>query len=395
MGPTLSLQRYLDNFESNIKGAAPAQAVEYQGHVDEEVLARAFEILCTHHPVLRGRIRADDQGNLLYIPPDNYPELVVFDGDENTLRREARRPWYPSNAVARLILIRGETRGFVAFRMDHAVADGTSFRAMFNELWRLYTDLANGSNISAGSDGTLPCPPSDLFRRSPGIQFDRMHMPKPLAQCESIERRIHLSEAATTRLIAAARAKKTSVHALACGAILVAIRARGTAVGPTPMVCWSLVNLRNLVTPPVGAMETTNFAARHMAVVNVSKNTNPVEVGREVKVQLTRAITCGELSINPVQSPPPHVDTVLEQRLATVSVSNNGVLPRFAQPAGLSIINRLSIAYPMTVMFPTYSLYTFGGQLSMRVVYPADLFTIDEVEKIVKQTTEHLCQMGI
>jgi hypothetical protein len=40
-------------------------------------------------------------------------------------------------------------------------------------------------------------------------------------------------------------------------------------------------------------------------------------------------------------------------------------------------------SYPMTVLFPTYSAYTYEDRLSIRIVYPTDLFDDSSVEHLV------------
>lgn len=391
-------QRYLDNFETNLIGSAPSHAIAYEGDLDSDRLANAFIRLCDIYPALRGRIRPDEGGQLLYVAPDFYPTIIERVGDIGVLYELAYLPWAPSEATSQLIWVKDERKGFVALRADHSIGDGTSFRKMFSELWRLYSEATTGSYSPAERIEELPRPPSDFFERLPNIKNDAslgtISEQTPLAVSRSIERRIHLPSVLTERLAMTSRKQKTSIHGIVCGAVLVALRDHGGSHGAALMACWSLVNLRNLVIPKVGPTETTNFAARHEAKVNLQEDADPVEVGVAIKEQLTRSIASHELTINPVKSPPPRLETSLEQRLATVSVSNNGIVPRFIQPLGVEITDFLIPAYPMTVLFPTYSVYTYDGRLSIRIVYPADYFTVDEIDGIVTRTREHLVDMG-
>lgn len=375
-------------------GAAPSFAIEYSGVVDQVALMRAFESLCSRHPVLCGRIRSDDRGHILYVPPDYRPELVVLDDGTSTLGSEANRPWDPILALARLTLIRGNNQGFLALRIDHSIVDATSVIALFDELWRLYTDTVNGSCTSFTSL-PLPYSPFEVLQSRAGAHFSQSVLdPKtgsdPIRLCKSIERRIKLSGEHTDQLVAAAHKLETSVHALICGAIVTGLRSLGKSTMMTPMVCLSPVNLRNRVTPPVGATETTNFTARVKIEVPVSLDSDPVTVGREVKAQLGRTIAQRNLTREPMQSPPPRVATPLDQRLATVLVSNVGVIPALAHPAGLTISDYLIPGHSKTVLFPTYGVYTYEGRMSMQVVYPSKFFTNEEVDYLVKRTTEQL-----
>lgn len=394
----LTRQRYLDNLEAKLKGSAPSFTAEYQGYLDEKALARAFELLCARHPVLSGRIRRDDKGYLLYVPPDHHPRIMAIDGDIRTLWREAHQSWDITRAVAQLTLIREKQRGFVALRADHSIVDGTAVIALFDELWQLYTDVANCLDVSADAKASLPSSPYRALQCRAGVRFsssllDATGTPD-VTRCKAIERRIHLSEEKTARLIAAARTEHTSVNTLLCGSILVALRAQGRQTERTPMVCWVPIDLRNRVTPPVGATEFTSFSTRHKVEVAVPANGDPIAVGREVKKQLESAIARRELSMEPIQSPPPRVETTLEQRLATVLISNVGVIPKLVRPAELVITDYLIPANPMMVMFPCYAIYTYEGCLNIQVLYPSDFFTNGEVEQLVKRTISQLCEIS-
>lgn len=395
---TMALQRYLVGIEIQMKGSAPSFAVEFRGTVHPAALSRAFELLYTHHPVLRGRIRRDDKGYLLYVPPNHHPELAILHGNERTLQREAQSPWDITRAVAKLTLIRSETEGFIALRADHAIVDARSLGALFGELWRLYTDIVNGSDTSVDRGVSLPSSPTDLIRQRWGrikAEPSTTRTGTPRRVCEALRRRIVLTEYDTTRLLAAARAQRTSVHALVCGAILVALRAHETQTEPAPMACRSVVDLRNRVRPPVGSTETTNFLGFHIAEVSVSENADPIIIGREVKKQLDNVIARREL-LDMLDIRSSQLSTSLQQHLANVSITNAGVIPRLAQPADLAITDFLVLPphKKKSAMFPTYAAYTYDKQLSILCGYPSDFFTDEEVEEIVSRTTAQLCLIG-
>lgn len=394
----MALQRYLDHIEAQLRNDAPPHAVEYQGQLDEEALSRAFELLCARHPVLRARIRLDDQGYLLYVPADHHPQLIVLDGDVATLKDVTNRASDSQHALTEIILIRGQSRGYVALRTNHAIADGASKFAMFGELWRLYTDIINGAEIAIDSNPSLPSPPTELLKeRWAGIHTipapQPMDIPERPIISEVIGRHVHLSEEDTARLLTAARDHKTSVHAIVCGAIVVTLRALGTPTAPAPMEVVSAINLRKLVAPPVGATETTNFLSGHKATVNVSLNGHHLSTGREIKAQLDTAIAHRELvplDLTPVFFSA--VETPLEQHLARCSVSNHGVIPPFAHPTELVITDFVRPRERETpVSFPRYGVYTYGGRLNIGCSYPARFFTEEEVDQHIKKFRELLC----
>lgn len=396
----MTLQRYLDYIEIQMMNRKRSFDVEYLGSIDEDALARAFELLCRCNPVLRARIRQDDKGYLLYVLSDCEPEFIVYKCDGSPLSREPASPWDPARGVARLTLTHGEERGSVALHVDHAIVDARSLGSMLSELWRLYTDVVNGSEISIRSDVSLPAAPSHILKRrwigswTEGPTERGLVTPSPRGNVRKVfHQDIRLSVNDTARLIAGARANNTTMHGLICGAVLVSLRALGKSLGPEPMVCWSVVDLRDRVTPPVGARETTNFLGRHRAEVTVPIDGNPLCVGRDVKAQLDSAIERRELPpIDPSQQDvSSRTESALEEHLAHVVVSNAGIMPLLNTPDGLTITDVVAPAPEnTTATFPGYVAYTYEGQLKILCIYPSDLFDDKNVDQLVRGTAEQL-----
>lgn len=392
----MTLHRYLDKIEMPLQGFAPPLTAEYSGEIDLTALGRAFEILCQNHPVLRACIRQDDHGYMLYVPEDSHPELVIRDGNETTLWQEPNNPWDPARALSRLILFKGDNRGFVSLRADHCIVDGSAIASMFFELWNLYSSLFRGIKVSPKPQQSLPVSPYELLTQRWGqislaMSSDATRNNSPVLDCPSVRRRLVLSTSETTHLIAAAKTNRTSVYALVCGAIIVALRNLGTPRGPARMACWSAIDLRNRVTPSVGATESTNFSCRNRSDVTVAVNDDAIAVGREIKSQLDNAIARREVSINLSEYLSSQVETDLEQRLATLMISNMGNLSQFEQPQGLTITDLLTLTRrDVSLKFPTHAVFTFQGRLSVRCTYPSALFTEEEVDGLINEIAGHL-----
>lgn len=394
----MTFQRYLDRVETNVLGIGQSRVLEYQGNLHENALARSFGLLCVEYPVLRARVRPDGKGNLLYVSRGHQPEFAVLDGDESVVQREISLPWDPSHGLTRLVLVRSKDRGFVVFRVDHAIVDGRSYFAMWSELWRIFTDIVNGADVSVKPGATLPRSPSDLLRHVVGAKagagLESTKASKPLTLCPALQRHITLSEVDTTRLIAAAHANNLTVHTLVAGVVLVVLRNQGTPTEPTPMVCGSPVDLRSRVSPAVGATEATIFNINHKSTITVPVNGDPVAVARDLKADLESLFSGNELQMTLDQSPPPRIETSLEPHLATVTVSNVGIIPDVALPAGITMTSFRVPNHPMTGTYPVYAGYTYGGQLNIRCVYPSDFFSNEQADQLVEQTTAKLCSVG-
>lgn len=394
------LQRYLSGIEVQLRNGGPCFTVEYQGNIDNEVLRRACDLLCDRYPVFRGRIRRDSEGFLLYVPDTHRPEPIVRDGDKETLREEAFRPWDGTQSLVRVLHIRGESRGFIALGADHAIADARNSVAMLDELWRLYTAIVGGSNIASERFESLPCAPNELLRErwgriQPQSSVDMADSASVPIVDESITWRIHLAQQDTARLVEAAHKTETTVHALVCGSILVSLRSQEISTEPMPMMCLSIVDLRNRVTPSVGATETTNFIGYHRAEATVPLDGNPTILGRDIRAQLDAAIASREIEMNMPQSAHSQVATSLKQHRSNILVNNIGVVRRFCQPAGVRITDFFVPTRERTVaLFPIHGVYTYDGQLSLWGVYPSKFFSSERVRQIVKRITTHLRQIS-
>jgi hypothetical protein len=384
-------ERYLDNIESWHLNRARTQVVEYRGTLDVDKMARAFELVCAHYPVLRARIRPDGDQHLLYIPSDHRPEFAVFTGDSDTLVREVRQAWDPAIAVARLILVYGDDQGRLALRMDHSVIDGRAWTTMFYELWMLYTDLVASNTISIEPGTSLPCPPADLFKLHYGEDpYEFLEDPSDDANpAEVIEGRVVLDEHETEKLITAARMHDTSVHALICGAILVSHR--GTTSTAEQMACLSPIDLRSRVKPTVGPTDTTNFIGFHMAELAVALDAEPVAVGREVKHQMESSLTGGKLPpVDMVRFLNARAKQPREQRQNFVLVTNLGVLSSFAHPANLTITDWQRLTGSKPDSFPVYGVFTYERRLHLHYFFPSSLCSNDQINRLVTGAIDQL-----
>ncbi|WP_020500377.1 phthiocerol/phthiodiolone dimycocerosyl transferase family protein [Sciscionella marina] len=392
----MGLRRYLDPTEVQHLGAAPAHVAEYRGAVDHRFLRQAFELLCLRHSVLRGRVETGRHGSLLYVEPGHRPEDIRARGDYEVLLRHAFGPWNPAHAMARLIHVRENGGGFVALRIDHAIVDGCSLRAIFDELWEIYATTLRGIGTSIRPGASLPRSPEDLLAERWRNLPDR----SPLAQQQDWHRvpphqgYIRFDERDTGALIAAARDHGTTVHALIAGAVLGTQCDHGSRVAaPVPMICLSPVNLRSRVTPKATATETTALVEIHKAELAVRPDQDPYATGRELKEQLDSAITGREL-LSAAELPmalSPFPDSQLDSRFAIAQISNNGHvharLERFTEPRFLGFFSAVDLIFDA---FPIYSVFTFRGELSIRYLFPSNRFSTEDVAQLTESLSDLL-----
>lgn len=398
----MALQRYLDNIEARFIGPGlyPADIAEYQGFLDETALSSAFNILCAQHPALSGLIRRKHQRYQLYVGGDRAAQVRVVDGDENTLRQQMYSLGLRANVASELLHVRGIRKGHVALCASHAIFDYPSFGALFNQLWRYYTQIVNCEKISIEFTPALPVSAEKLVRER-WYQHSSRDSAPPLQIRKRqhsgifIERTVTLNEESTTRLADSAHAHETSIHGLVCGAILIALRSRGTTDEIAQMACHSAVNLRTRVSPRVGETETTVFQGLHRADVMVPANGNFITVGSEVKKQLAVDIRRRRLRLLH-EAPNFELKTPLEKHLAQALISNWGSLPRLTQPSGLRITDRVKgqfSGWETSAICPTYVVSTYEGRLKIIGGYPSTYYSEDDVEKIVERITKQLLEL--
>ncbi|MEU3270486.1 hypothetical protein ABZ639_06545 [Saccharomonospora sp. NPDC006951] len=390
-------QRYLDSIETGLKGSAPSYCIEYVGDLAIDALTKAYALLGRRHPLLRSRIRVTDRGDSLELSPGYEPDVETYDGDFETLAEVISGVWAPERSVARLVVVRGDTRGYIALRMDHAVTDGGIKMALFRQLLSLYGEIESGKEVVPREGTAFPAPPSVLLEKRWGTQgawrapdsrraVGNRHVAVQRVTCLGVDE--------TALLVRAARTLGTSVHGLLCGSILVAQRAHDSRSVEAPMVCLSPVDLRHRVDPPVDAMATTRFLGLHMTTPVVSPDSDPVVVGRNTLGKLERAISERRLLTAPEARPLPWVHTPLETPVAHASVSNYGVLVPFTGGSSIEIVDFLTLADGVTGPFPTYAVYTYGGRLAIRSVFPGTYYSQDDVDSLLKRVVTRLSHLG-
>lgn len=375
------LERYLDKIESSLMHMQQTRAVKYSGHIDESRVVEAFRLLCSLHPILRARVLYDEDGYMLSVVGEDCPEVVVFDGDENTLWREEEKSWGEGGEVAQLVLVRGRTGGIVALRVNHAIVDGVGLFAFFSELWQMYADIYCGRDVSARFGTSLPRAPLELYRQHwPNVGANSsdplMSSYEPAELCDSVGRRVQLTEDDTARIAVSARDHHTTVGAVVGGSIVLSVRANDWLSDPIKTV--TAVNLRNRVDPPVGATEVSNFAC--IVSSTIIGGEDPFLVGRNWSEQVANSIRCFNVVV-PGLSTYDHHELL---RSARCTINNGGYVAPLSHPDGVEIIDYLDPPRRRVSLNDVYHIfYTFEGRLNIACHYPSKRFTLGDADQMV------------
>lgn len=396
------LQRPLDKFESMLVDFPNAFTVEYEGLVDELSLGRALSLLSIEYPVLRGVIRKDSRGCTLQAPPNHSAEFTVLLENGTDQLRKIAQDWDVERCLAHLVLIRDQDRGVVALCADHAIADGRSMFAMFSRLWRLYTDVVAGSEISVSHATRLPSSPLELLRRHlpPGQPTgDSQILPAPTLS-EIFTQDICLDETETEGLIATSRVHSISLTSLVGAALLIGHRqSLESHMGSVSMFCSVQVDLRSRIDPPVAPTETTNLATAAVVTTAVPATGDPLTIGLDIDAKLKGAISRNDplfkmLSwISPCHNGSPAAAAVAPAH--GVTVSNLGGLGRFSVPETLEIVDFQVRRYSQSTPNAQYAVYTYGGKLRVAGRYRCDRFSRDEAELVIAKSAEQLRRLSI
>ncbi|GHE98810.1 hypothetical protein GCM10017786_34700 [Amycolatopsis deserti] len=385
----MPLERQLDNIELQVMHYPSAVVVEYQGELVPEAMQEAYWQLCRRHPVLRTRVERRGADHFLVMPDETFPEVAVHDGGGEEHLRRVGLEWRLDRAVSQLTVVTGSGRGLVAMFTDHLIADGKAKSALFDELCALYGAILNGTPLSVEVGTALPAAPTDVLRSRVGDEAmpPVVHVsdPRDFVGVEALRRYIRLTERQTSRLVAVAKANGTSVHAVLCGVILLAQRRHWTDTAESKMVCLAPVNLRERVSPRVGALDTTNFIGVSPAEVKVEPDTDPIALGREVKQLLETAIANRQpeqeilARTSGSQSPP------VGQDLGTAAISNLGVVPEYPQVPLLRIVDFQVFTHCVKGATPSYAAYTYQGRLGIEAFYRSDLYPAAQADGLVAE----------
>ncbi|MTD59662.1 phthiocerol/phthiodiolone dimycocerosyl transferase family protein, partial [Amycolatopsis pithecellobii] len=286
-------------------------------------------------------------------------------------------------------------------RANHATLDGRHLTAVFTELWEIYTQLVNGVPVTA-EPGTLPesnhALMRDRFNGMIGISPAKPDDFGELPDYTIFQHVIELDQRQSSIVLRAARGRGLTVHALLCSIVIET--QLSTLVDTSESVtctCWSPVDLRNRVTPPVGATETTNFLAMHRTDITYTSSTPWYEIGLKLQKDLKAALndkrlglSGGTLTVDSAIDRAPANGRSLDPHLGAVSVSNYGTLPTLPTPGDMRITKFHSIADRLGTPYPNFSAFTMDGSLSVISRYRSDHYTQDEVKLLVKNTTARL-----
>ena len=367
------MRRYLDRYEVAHLGAPTAFVADCVGAVNESALAAAFDLLCVQHPALRAHVRHDGHGHFLDARHGHRAVFRAQSGEQSGYPRDVAARWDVADSLATLTVSRLPDRVRVAFYLDHCIGDGRCAYALYESLWRLYTDIVTGAKVSVRPPHKLPPPPLEVLAVRTGTRRDAPTGVPPVSAALPVlrYRRVLLTGAETTALLKTARAHGVTVYALLAAA---AAHAQGATT------IWAVIDLRGRVEPPVGPTDTTNFASA--ATLDLALGEDPIATAGDIRARLLAAIAAGVPLRNMRDDAVGRSMSRPRSGLAAAIVSNLGSMPEFATPHGVAITDFRIWPYGWAHVCPMYMASTYGGRLGVDMVFRADVHTDETADRL-------------
>ncbi|MFH9860353.1 protein kinase [Streptomyces sp. NPDC017202] len=391
-----------------------------RGPVDVGALSAAFDAMTQANPTLRSRIVEEGTGHVLrLLDEDERPRLVTRTGAEDeAYAAELNDPLPVGGPLSRAVLVSAPDGGSHLFVLvvDHTVTDGHSGIALLNALWDRYRTLVEGGRDGDAAASATPRWPQPVSRLLPPaddadtakyldgrVEEARRHpvelVPYDVRRPSTTGRaagegttgegttgeghievcRLTLDTELTARLRRTARAGGVSVHALIAATLLATARRRLDGDGARTLGCLSPVDLRSRLSPPLPASDMVPAVTTHLQTLEVSGTPDPLDLARTVHARLGDFISRGdhfhEMRITPEIPRNPTL------QLATVIVTNMGVVPGPRLPSGLEAVDvRLAPAreqyFPQAGRSPVMAcVVSFEGRLAIEFPHHTACFS--------------------
>ncbi len=269
-----------------------------RGPVDIDAMSEAFDALLQAHPVFAAHLEEGPDGNHHIVANDLlHSGLVVIDG------RRAENPHVQldqRDSLFRLQLTLGESENLVTAYVHHSLADAHHLGSLLDELLSRYTDVVTTGDPGPITPEPAPQPAEDLLKRR-GIKqsaltgferflpllfaYDLPPIAEEMRKFEAPEpvpvTRCRLTSQETADLVSFSRDNGLSFNAVLAAAILLAEwRLRETPHVPIPY-CYA-VDLRFLLSPPVGATESTNPVGLATYLAEIGPDTDITELAADI-----------------------------------------------------------------------------------------------------------------
>jgi phenolphthiocerol/phthiocerol/phthiodiolone dimycocerosyl transferase len=276
---------------------------QLNGPVDIDAMSVAFDTLLQAHPVLAGHLEQGPDGSHQIVVDDLVPSgISVVGGEDRPSSDTARMRLDQGTSLANLRLKINDGRAALTFCTHHSLTDGQHHLRLLWELFSWYTDAVCTGRVEPVIAEPAP-EPLEVVLSERGIRkqsrsgFERLmsamfayDLPpstrntaggNPLRPTLVPAARCRLTVQETQAVIEFTSDRTLSLNAVIAAAILLAEwQARDTPNIPIPYL--SPVDVRLLLTPPVGATASTNPLGVATYLAQVKPNTDIADLANDI-----------------------------------------------------------------------------------------------------------------
>lgn len=409
------------------------QVVSLRGPLSAGLVRIALARLQARHPLMRVRMAGDDHA-------PRFTECGAGPIPLSTVRRISDTQWlqlgeqemnrrygYTEDHLGRCTLILGQDRAELLFATHHIIGDGLSIVYAVRDLLRDLAALAQGQPLPPVESLPLTPPLTALlpaaarglpryvamnaflgkhvllrpFRRARRLPIEETAPP------ESRRMRIAHGELRGEDLAALceqARREGAGVHGALCAALLIATMEEAFAEElragrPTTLGCFSAINLRGKLVPPVGEA-VGNFMSQATTFHRLAPMPELWELARSVKGRLAQALRWGEHYVTlpmmgmlvPWGRDPARrfIQRFDGASPAALGVTNVGQVP-IPRECGPFSIENFQIAVGVSVVGQLLgAVSTWNDRLNLNLVFVEPLVSRARAERIVERALDRL-----
>ncbi|MFB2968978.1 condensation domain-containing protein [Aerosakkonema sp. BLCC-F183] len=394
-----------------------AMTAQIKGKFSIEQLKQALALVQQRHPLLRVRIALDEAGQPCFVEADtSIPVRVVQRQGEQHWQREVERelsiPFVFWEApLVRVVLLHSTDVSELILTCYHPISDGMSAAYLIR-------DILQAIAIPEANTNSLPLPPSleDLVPRKTDENplplqptNTRIRNQAELTQRSQLNTQNSdfrdclysgsLSKETTTLLISRCRHEQTTVHGAICAAFLLALIRQNSSEQPQILKCFSAINIRRYLIPPVGE-DVGLYVSAELTSHTLTADGRLWDVARSLKQQLNRGMASETIfrgipqvevwmSENP--SPSQVLEGMLEEYGCDLLVANLG---RLSLPQKFGDLELQAIYGPATITGmekkAMVAIATLGDRLFFVLVCPHSLTTFGTAENLKKDAMQLL-----
>ncbi|MFF7361721.1 hypothetical protein [Streptomyces sp. NPDC008125] len=381
-------------------------AVHCSGPLAPDILRRAWKLVGHEDPGLAGTLRHLD-GAYVFEPSQDRAGLVkqveeIPDGERLT----AHLTLDELDCVAALeICTVGEDSHIVSLLMRHSLADGKHGLHVLDRLWKLYTELTEGSEptvlepiVSGSLEASLGgrrIPKGTRREPEPGAPAVYRSAPDwDGTRLSGLEHgRVRLTTGETEQLVRSCKERSMSLHGVVSAAVLLSLSRSRTDLHRFDLT--SVINVRPHMDPPLHPIEGTYILGYSVSTVDVTLYSDVDSIAKAVVDNLRADLQSGAAQTS-------SVDNAGLQNAGAVPtmLSNLGVVPEFSHPENIvftdfSAWNEMDLARPGSPdVLAAYGnmlvASTFAGRLGIDLFHGREMFPDGWSAAQVRQITEIL-----